>query len=85
MHVRCMHACACSVYLICVRIIKALRRNLSVDFDISSEPGRAPAAHLEGCLENIHRAALNQADIPSPQEQLALIRAEKQTKRQGNL
>ena len=61
---------------------KALRRSVSVtsvDFGIKNIPGRAPAAHLE----NIHRAALAERAVPSPAEQLALIRAEKSTKRQA--
>ena len=49
----------------------------SIDFGIKNLPGRAPAAQLE----NIHRAALAEHAMPSPAEQLALIRAERKTKR----
>ena len=59
--------------------LEVLRRSVSVDIDINNRPGRALEAHLE----NIHRAALAEAQIPTPAEQLALIRAEKRTKRQA--
>ena len=59
--------------------LEVLRRSVSVDIDTNNIPGRALAAHLE----NIHRAALAEAHIPTPAEQLALILAEKRTKRQA--
>ena len=64
---------------------KVLKRSGSADVSFEKFPGRAMHAciDLDLEMEAVHAAALRQQHrpVPSPAEQLAMVRASKQTKR----
>ena len=65
---------------------KVLRRSASAEVKFQKCDGKALAAHLDKvALDRVHRAAIEESGKPppSPAKQLALLRAEQGTKRQG--